>query len=224
MNSVIPGRKRIYASRVVIVSHSTKILAIHIQKTGGTSLNSLLRTSLPDAAHLEGLRRHATLRQALAAHPEVADYWIFGFVRNPWTRMLSWYQMIKRAESDLAEGVDSDLAQQLPSSPFWNRVLASYPDFESFVMRGTEEIPQLRRPQIRYLRAPGREADFIGRQETYDEDVRRVLDRIGLEAPVAIPHKNAGPTRDHRDAYTRQSRRRVGQVFRRDIRRFDYSF
>ena len=37
---------------------------------------------------------------------------------------------------------------------FW-RQAASYGDFEEFILRGTEELPRLRRPQIRYLRARG---------------------------------------------------------------------
>jgi hypothetical protein len=107
---------------------------------------------------------------------------------------------------------------------FW-RQAARYADFEEFVMRGTEDLPRLRRPQIRYLRARGRRADFIGRTETLADDVAHAMTRVGLSAD-ALDHHNRGkrdPSK-YRHYYTDVTRRRIEDLFAADIREFGYTF
>jgi len=66
----------------------------------------------------------------------------------------------------------------------WRKVIDAYPDFEIFVLRGTEEIGELTNPQISYLRANGTEVDFIGRQKTFERDITTVLEvRYQLVGP-----------------------------------------
>ena len=84
----------------MMVSHEKRVLFVHVQKTGGSTIDRMLEEAIPDVAYLQGLRggRHARLGPALKAYPELSDYFIFGFVRNPWARMYSWYSMMRRAE------------------------------------------------------------------------------------------------------------------------------
>lgn len=206
-----------------MVSHQARALFVHVQKTGGSSLDQVLKAAIPDVERPRG-DRHLPLRKILRRYPELADYWTFGFVRNPWARMLSWWLMIQRAERSKAAGEDTIYTRQVTSNPLWCKVLDDYPDFETFILRGTEEIPTLQRPQIAYLRAPGREVDFIGRQESYEQDLHKILDHLGVHWPDSVPRENAGPDRDYRDYYTPKTRRRVREVFRRDLRRFGYTY
>ena len=103
-------------------------------------------------------------------------------------------------------------------------MLSQTPDFESFVMRGTELFPRLRVPQVTYLRAKGREADFIGRTESFEADLATACEHIGIEPPAATPRRNAGPGGDWRDQYTPAMRQRIADLYAPDLRVFGYEF
>lgn len=209
----------------MMVSHERRMLFVHVQKTGGSTIDTMLEQAVPDAQYLQGLRggRHARLGPALKEYPELTDYFIFGFVRNPWARMYSWWAMIKRAEADAAAGKPKAV-KQLSKNRLWKRVLPAYEDFEAFCLRGPDEQRQLRYTQLSYLRAPDRTADFIGRQESFDEDLRQVFEKIGADWPGSSLRVNTGPKADYREHYTDEMRDKIGEVFAPDVKRFGYEF
>lgn len=207
----------------MLVSDAHRFLFVHVQKTGGVSVEHLLRPHLPQARSVSGLSRHARLGQVLRVEPALADYWIVGFVRNPWARLVSWYGMVQRFRVLADQG--SPKAQRfLAGKGFMAGVARDYPDFDSFVLRGPDDWPRLRTPQVSYLRSPGREADFVGRTESFERDVRAVMTRLELPVPDAIPRDNAAPPRDYRASYTPLTRDRVAEVFAADLEAFGYSF
>ena len=210
----------------MIVSHSARVLFVHVQKTGGSTVQSVLLDRLPGAEKLAGLpgAKHAHLRAALRAHPELAAYWTFGFVRNPWARLWSWWSMIERRQEMRDEG-HAWATRRIENNPFWSGVLAEMPDFEAFVTKGPERFARLRTPQLRYLRTPQRRADFIGRTETFGDDLAQVCDRLGIEPPPEAPRRNADPAAgSYRDHYTPAMRQRVAELFAPDLREFGYEF
>ena len=201
------------------------MLFVHVQKTGGLTVEQMLREALPDASPVRGLGggRHARLGVALREHPELADHFVFGFVRNPWARLWSWYSMVQRRR-ETAEAGNEYVAEKLETNHFWSTVINEIPDFEAFVMRGPEKIKRLRTPQLHFLRTDDRQADLIGRTETLDTDIRAVFDRLGLPAPEAAPHHNAGPPDDYRQHYTPRMRDQVATVYADDLAAFGYEF
>ncbi len=209
----------------MIASESARALFVHVQKTGGLTVEQMLREGLPDAAPVRGLGggRHARLGAALKAHPQYGDYFIFGFVRNPWARMYSWYSMVQRRRDTAVSG-NEWVAGQLERNHFWATVIDEIPDFETFVMQGPDKIKRLRIPQIRFLRAGGRQADLIGRTETLEDDLRAVFRRLELPTPASAPHNNAGPPDDYRRHYNPQMRDRVAELFGEDVVEFGYEF
>jgi hypothetical protein len=209
----------------VIVSKDKRVLFVHVQKTGGSTVETVLRELVPDAAGVSGLpgSRHVRLRAALREYPEYRDYWTFGFVRNPWARMWSWYSMIERRGQTAARG-NERVRLRIQRSDFWSAVLAEIPDFEAFVMQGPDRFPRLRVPQISYLRAKDRTADFIGRTESFTADLATVCEHIGVPAPAAPPRSNAGPGGDWREQYTPAMRQRVADLYELDLRVFGYEF
>ena len=209
----------------VIVSPAKRVLFVHVQKTGGMTVENVLRAGLPDAQKVRDLpgAKHARLRAALREHPEYADYWTFGFVRNPWSRMWSWYSMIER-RGEAAEGGNGWIATRVERNDFWRGVLTGIPDFEAFVLKGTEQFPRLRVPQVTYLRTKDRAADFIGRTESFEADLATACEHIGIPAPVATPRRNAGPGGDWREQYTPAMRKRVAELYAPDLRTFGYEF
>ncbi len=107
--------------------------------------------------------RHLNLAQVLQREPALADYWTFSFVRNPWSRMVSWWSMIDRNTQEANAGRDIS-RDRMERRKFWMGV-AKYPNFETFVSKGAEEFLRLRRPQFDYLVTPTRRPDWIGRRE-----------------------------------------------------------
>ncbi len=209
----------------MIVSDASRVLFVHVQKTGGLTVQAMVTAALPDAGPVRGLAggRHAGLGAALRARPELADYFVFGFVRNPWARMYSWYSMVQRRRDTAAAG-NEHVAVRMERNNFWAKASRDYPDFETFVMQGPMAIRRLRTPQLRYLRARGHRADFIGRTETLEADMVTVFARLGLAAPESTPHKNTGPPTDYRQHYAPAMRDQVAEIFAEDIEAFGYGF
>jgi hypothetical protein len=207
------------------VSDSSKVLFIHVPKTGGSTIDGMFDREVEDARRVEKCARHAPYARMLAAEPGLADYWSFGFVRNPWARMVSWWSMI----GAVFEKVDAGDPQAL-------RKIENYPkawlpegefrhDFDRFVLEGTEKIGKVGRPQSKTLsRADGSLADFVGRLENFDHDFNVVREHLGLKPLDVVPRRNKSKHGDYRDYYNDVTRRKVAEVYARDIDLFGYTF
>jgi hypothetical protein len=205
------------------VSDSRRLLFVHVQKTGGASMHHILGKHIPDLRGVAGTSdRHAPLRKILRLEPELTDYWIFGFVRNPWARLVSWWAMLERVSERAAQGQPT--AVRMMSNIKFIAGASQYPDFETFIHRGPEEWTRLRVPQIDYLQTKTRKADFIGRTERYEEDTREILTRFDLPFPEELTRTNTSKHGHYRDYYTPATRDRVGEIFAADIEAFDYTF
>lgn len=203
----------------MLISDSHRMLFVHVQKTGGVSIDRMLK------AHIDDLRtvtsRHATLSKILRTDPELHAYWTFGFVRNPWTRMVSWWSMIEKWNKFSGPRSGKDLSGRKLNA-FW-LAADQYHDFEEFIMRGPDEHRRLRTPQIDYLTARNRRADFIGRTETFNADFRAVLARFDL--PLIEPEQhNVSKHGSHHAYYNDATRKRVADVFAKDIELFGYEY
>ncbi|HEV2798839.1 MAG TPA: sulfotransferase family 2 domain-containing protein, partial [Nocardioides sp.] len=79
----------------MLISDDQKVLFVHVPKTGGVSVEDTVKEACPDARKAsKKIGRHATLGKILRNEPDLVDYWTFGFVRNPWARMVSLYSII----------------------------------------------------------------------------------------------------------------------------------
>jgi hypothetical protein len=203
------------------VSDSQRLLFVHIPKTGGATIERVLDKNVPDV-RFEGPRRHDTLSEILEREPELSAYWIFGFVRNPWARMVSWWSMIAQAKA-AAEAGDEANTRKFQTFAVWKAV-RDYPDFETFVLRGPEEVDRLRVSQIAFLSTATRSPDFIGRTENLVEDVNVIRQRLGLRPKHTLPHRHRGTHGPYRDYYTPKTRDRIASLFKEDIDTFGYEF
>jgi Sulfotransferase family len=206
------------------VSDKYRLLFVHVQKTGGNTVRGLLNESLPDARNPYAvLPKHARLGGILKAEPGLADYYIFGFVRNPWARMVSWWSMIQDAKSR-ADAGHPGAAERLRTNRFMRVVASSYETFDDFVLRGPDDMPRLGTAQVRYLSTPWRRADFIGHTENLRDDVAEVFDRLDLPL-CEVPRANAStPRGPYQDFYTDATRAKVETVFADDVTAFGYTF
>jgi Sulfotransferase family len=201
------------------LAKSPGLLFIHVPKTGGTTVNRVLEDLVPDIEAHDKLK-HQTLAKALEDDPSRAELFTFGFVRNPWARMVSWWSKIQETGERVAAG--DPRGRKHVQLRMWQLAL-SCDSFDEFVDVVPPKVIRVRRPQIDYLTVPDRRADFIGRTENLEADLKSILTRLALPTPE-IPRSNVSPHGDYRDFYSDRSRRSVEELFQRDIEAFGYEF
>lgn len=212
----------------MLISRKKKFIFVHVQKTAGTSLQKVLRANAPDARLWHGRHGHALTGMEEIGRERWERYFSFGFVRNPWDRLVSHYAMIRDRIAELTP------EQREEAKPFkielWNYVLHFSHDFDSFLDNCTGLIwdrdcyKSFLFNQIDYLADDKGEllVDFVGRFENFEADANEALRRIGVEAEV--PRLNTSKRSEYRDYYTARTRDLIARRFARDIEAFGYEF
>ena len=190
-----------------MIDHEHKLIFIHIPKCAGTSMEVFLTGH--DAADSEQKdHKHITARRARRLYGATlwGEYFTFSFVRNPWGRMVSWFNYL--------------------------RVLEPTMEFEPWIRKvcrpwglGYKLLP-IHRSMSDYLvdRSGEVMVDYVGRFESLEEDFARMLDRAGVTAGE-LPKVEMGRYDSHyREWYTQETGDLVGRRFRNDVERFGYVF
>ena len=188
-----------------------KAIFVHIPKTGGTSIEKFFGAKL-----FARTGKHHSVSQL---RQEVGDddwnhYFKFSFVRNPWDRMVSYFNW----RSQDLQNVD------IKGRTFkeWLTFLLAE-DFSSLTLNHSFQSGI--KPQFAMLADGDKLAvDFVGRFENLQYDFDRVCDRIGIERQI-LPHKNAMPRKQHyTDFYDEESQALVRTLYLQDIECFGYEF
>jgi hypothetical protein len=139
------------------------------------------------------------------------DYFKFAFVRNPYDRLVSgWYnKVVKKEVIKLKKAKRENLL-----------------DFNAFVEYLTTW--DLKTCDIHFrlqsLLIDMNEVDYIGRMESFEEDLRQVFHILGLQVKK-IPHSNKSNNRqDYKSYYNKVTQQKVEQMYRKDLQLFGYSF
>lgn len=207
------------------VSDTNRVLFVHVPKTGGSTIDHIFDDEVPDSRRVPDKQRHATYRRLVAEEPALRGYWSCGFVRNPWSRMVSWWSMgdavLTRAEQGKERAV-----HHLNNNPDHWAPFADYRhDFRRFVLEGTVEVKRFGRPQVAWLRnRKGGLVDFVGKVESFVADVNVVRERLGLEPVEEQPRRNRSAHGHYSEYYDDETRKRVAEVFADDIEAFGYTF
>ncbi len=206
-----------------MICHRRQFIFIHIGKNGGQSVEKALRPfafSIP-----QRIIRYVDIRTgkrdplgitAAGSHPSVADlkrvlgeetfdaYYTFCFVRNPWSRLLSFYKFAKLRPNSIHHKDVTSLK------------------FDDFVDKYSEE-PPMRSQSSLIVGSDGRTlVDFVGRFENIHQDFRTVCQTLRCSAD--LPHKNKTAKSDFRSAYSQRSIDTVAKLYADDIKTFDYRF
>lgn len=222
----------------MLVSHEQKFLFIHIQKTGGSTIKTLLRTQIDDLEQIGASHR------PLCEASEIGDdYFRFAFVRNPWARLVSWYSMIQDAAgyrwyhpylttSPQRRARIREHRRQMHTNKMWRYVQKTCSSFDGFIRNCTDEVEvfdgvfySFARNQIDYLTDTSATlaVDFIGRTERLAADTNRVFSRLGLQTPD-IPTVNPSSHGHYSQYYTPETADIVRRRYARDIEAFGYEF
>lgn len=200
-----------------MISFQKRFLFVHIPKTAGNSIQTILRdysedeiVARPQQDGVERfglrnpqykIRKHSTLAEYRSALGEdrFRSLYKFTCVRNPWDRMISYYFSPHRETAT------------------WDRQA-----FASMVLKTSPVEEHLRLDKRDH--DPFRNVDCVMRFENLGEDFRAVCATLKIAAPVSLPEYNRS-SRDHYSRYYDDDLRRlVGKRFAAEIEKFGYTF
>jgi chondroitin 4-sulfotransferase 11 len=208
-----------------------RFVFVHVPKTGGTSVESLFgltrTTNFFSPRPILGLSpgdrtpQHFTWRELRPNLPEgfPAVAFKFAFVRNPWDRFLSEFLWRCRA---LARGRRHAYSAYLQDLDSFVRAL----DLPPVLRRAADGFDGHLESQTSFVVDESNHVamDFVGRFETFEVDLRRVANRIGVVVGP-IPHlRKSSREGDYRSWYSSYSRSAVERFYHEDIRTFDYHY
>ena len=172
----------------MLVSHEHKFIFIHVPKTGGSAIRAVFPGEPPGNRSIH--RRLTTLR---GLH---ADYFSWGFVRNPWDRMCSLYHYFagKSGNEDIKQwGFKKVLLE--------NRFESGSNDC-CWYLTGVQDVCRFEKFQI---------------------EIDRICDQIGIARRI-VPKKNASAHEDYRTYYDNEMIDFVSERHKASIERFGYTF
>jgi hypothetical protein len=200
-----------------MISFQKSFLFVHIPKTAGNSIQSVLRDysedelvalrGEQDGVERFGLRnpkykvkKHSTLAEYRAAlgEEEFANLYKFTCIRNPWDRMVSYYfTPTQKAEA-------------------WDRK-----KFRKIISGAVSVADYLRLDEDE--EDPFGNVDYIMRFENLADDFRKVCDALDI-SPMKLPQYNRS-NREHYSKYYDDDLRELVRVrFATEIERFGYTF
>lgn len=147
----------------LLVNHIKKWGYLHIPKTAGTSITD---TYFILDSNTERITQHGTLNE----FRDIRGYFIFTFVRNPYTRFGSWFSHERRS---------GKFQTQDEMIRFLERGLhfVYYPQ-SFFITKGVN---------------PHKKINFIGKVEDIVRDINKINEHIGYRQISDIPRKNRNP-------------------------------
>lgn len=203
-----------------IISDRHRFIAVTIPKAGSTSLiRALYRAPVVD---LQTRILEGALEEIRNSRPILQSYFTFGFVRNPWDRVVScYYDKIRNVNFNHRVHI---IEQHRGLSPEM-----TFSDFVSWLVSaegGDDKADRHWLSQHRFFTdQTGRVlCDFVGRMERFADDFNDVCARLELPE-MKIPHSHRSKrTANYREYYTARDQNLVAQRYRRDIELFDYEF
>jgi len=183
--------------------HRDKFIFIHINKTGGTSVEKALKLAFEHRTALEKIRE--------IGQEEWVRRFSFAIVRNPWDKVVSHYHYrVKTNQTELGKR----------RIPFGRWVRLSYGKHDPFYY----DKPRMFMPQIRWIADEKNEilVSFVGSLENLAMDFELICRRIGVEAD--LPHVKKSEHRPYRELYDEETRKIIAEVFSEDIELFGYEF
>lgn len=204
-----------------MINHKLKCIFVEVPKTASTSIRSVIGN--PSKPHLNivqirekfissqletlndnmNLSKEDALTQALN---KFNSYFKFGFVRNPWDRVVSLYNR--------KEGMQ--LSDKM-----------SFEQFVEWIQNSSDTCihPKEHKNQLDWFIDEKGEVivDYIGKFEDLENGWQYICQKIKVNEK--LPHSNKNPTKkNYKNYYNSRTRKIVEQKFRTDIEYFDYTF
>jgi hypothetical protein len=203
----------------MMYSPKRKCIFVHVPKTAGIACRMAMRTFIQDArgriddskfdelTHGEDYHHQTALEIRKQIGEDYCKYFTFGFVRNPWERMVSWYFMaVQKPELDTPSLIrirELSFEQFLEMDPPGAHVNNSQLDY----LADTSGNPMV---------------SFVGRYENLEQDWRTVARTIRINPMLSC--QNYTKHEDYRHYYNEHTKQIVAKRFAKDIDALGYLF
>ena len=208
----------------MLISDTHQFIFVHIRKAAGSSIRDTLEpisiqkptdiiskiTSrilhIEKDYHHFAFRQHSDINIVKRIMPEnlFESYFKFAFVRNPWKRLVSEYEFIKRR----------------PDHGRYKKLMKmTYNDYIKY------QAKRFNAHQVNMLvdKNGKLQMDFIGKFENLQEDWNFVCDKLGIENKE-LSHRKKAVKVDYDNYYNEENKQLVATLWKKDIETFGYSF
>jgi hypothetical protein len=229
------------------IHEETSTCFIHIPKTGGTSINAYFSDKYLKKFNLND---KSDIRVKKITHHSNIDYivnnlnskpqYTFSIVRNPWDRLVSWYfyycnsqgkkedvfSKIEKVENltlknDLIkyynywfEGFDSFICNCLDNSSIWKHGQTLHSDF--WYTPSTN--------QSEWIFTKNNSVDEFFKTEEMDKCWTVIKERFDLNENINLPYVRKSKHKHYKEYYSDKTKKKVNEVYEKDIELFKYTF
>lgn len=177
-----------------------RIAFIHNPKTAGTSIS----TWLDENFSTKRGRKHGHHLEVKEFFPDTV--FTFGVVRNPWSRLASWYMYANQDRETFEDWFMSRLSSSKSISFRTNMMWA----------RNWYTVDT---PQADWF---GDDTNLVLRFENLQEDFNQIKNILTCKKDLSI--LNANPTYDYRSLYNDELAELVRDIYIKDVIRYNYEF
>lgn len=175
----------------------------HVPKTAGNATETTLRQAGIDVHNAGHGPARETRRRTIGQHvpPFYTEAFHYGFVRNPWDRIVSFFHHAKKDAVSTLEFTAWVIGSK-------KRLLHTSP-IECFYDEGEYIL------------------DFVGQYEHLERDIHALCDAANWPHPEHIMIANPGkkrPAREWQSYYNEETRKFVAEIGRWEIERYGYTF
>ena len=203
-----------------MINHDLKCIFVEVPKTGSTSIRSIIGHPQKPHMNIKEIQEKFFAEQIhpsnnflknifykQKAERQWNTYYKFGFVRNPWDRVVSLY--LRKEGLQMADKM-------------------SFHEFVHWIENSSDTSihPSKHKNQLDwFLDSKGNIAvDFIGKFESLNEDWKIIAKKLGTSTTLPHTNKNIAKKKHYTEYYNNELREIIAKKFQKDIDYFGYKF
>lgn len=219
-----------------MISEEYKSIYIHIPKTGGTTIGNILHPNQEFEEHLNNTKYYKDILKGEYYHgaehkryneykdilktKSINDYFVFSFIRNPYSRIFSYWKMGVKHYSILKNPSVINIINIYGLGDFFKQFTLD--NFRRFAIHPLS-VYMIGGLMCEYI-LPS-QANFIGRFENFNKDLIFVLDKISIDYTLhqsLVLNKNSINRQEFKMFYNIHTRNQVYKLFEKDFDVFKY--